>query len=131
MNNLLLFFIRLRPWLLFCVYVVVSCIFLFQSNPYQHSVYLTSANAVTSGIYELSNNVTSYFNLRDINEDLQSRNVQLEKDLLALKARVQYYEELDYARNLPSDSVLQRYDFIIAHVINNSVHRSHNYVPIN
>lgn len=131
MNNLLLFFIRLRPWLLLCVYVVIGCIFLFQSNPYQHSVYLTSANAVSSGIYELSNNVTSYFNLRDINEDLQHRNVQLEKDLLALKARVQYYEELDYARNLPSDSVLQRYDFIIAHVINNSVHRTHNYITIN
>lgn len=131
MNNLLIFFIRLRPWLLLCIYVVISCIFLFQSNPYQHSVYLTSANAVTSGIYELSNNVTSYFNLHHINEDLHRRNAQLEKEMLALNARLQYYEELDYAKNVSPDSVLQRYDFIIAHVINNTVHRARNYITIN
>lgn len=117
--------------MLFCVYVVVSCVFLFGSNPYQHSVYLTSANSVTSGIYEMSTNVTSYFNLRDINEDLQHRNADLEKELLRLNERILKYEELDYAQNMVPDSSLLRYDFIIAHVINNSVNRPHNYITIN
>lgn len=117
--------------MLFCVYVVVSCVFLFGTNPYQHSVYLTSANMVTARIYELSNNVTSYFNLHDINEDLQHRNADLEREILRLNERILQYEELDYALHVAPDSSLLRYDFIIAHVINNSIHRAHNYITIN
>ncbi len=131
MNNLLYILIKWRPWMLLCVYVVVSCILLFGSNPYQHSVYLTSANSVTSGIYDMSDNVTSYFNLRDINEDLQRRNTELELEALRMRQRIQQLEEFELAASAVPDSSLMRYDFIIAHVINNSISRPHNYITIN
>ena len=51
MNNLLFYLMKWRPWILFAIYVVVSCSLLFEQNPYQHSVYLTSANSVASGVY--------------------------------------------------------------------------------
>jgi rod shape-determining protein mreC len=130
MHNLLLFFLKWRPWMLFCIYVVISCILLFNNNPYQHSVYLTSANALTTSVYEMAYNVTSYFNLRGINEDLQRQNAQLERDLLAARQQIRRYQELEYAAGVPVDSSLSRYDFIIAHVINNSVNRAHNYITI-
>ena len=130
MNNLLYFFIKARPWILFTVYAVIGRILLFNSNPYQHSVYLTSANSISTGVYNAATGVTSYFNLRNINEDLQRRNSDLELELLALKQQMLQFHDMEYAQTHPVDSALQRYNFILAHVINNSVHRPHNYITI-
>ena len=49
MNELIAFFRNNSKWFLFIIYVVISCMLLFKHNPYQHHVYLTSANAVASG----------------------------------------------------------------------------------
>ncbi len=130
MRNLINFLIRFSSWILFIVYVTISCVLLFQNNPYQHSLYLSSANAVSTSLYEATNSVTSYFNLRDINEDLTHRNAQLESQVLALKAQINTYKIAEYAATVPVDSSLARYEFIIAHVINNSVHRPHNYITL-
>ena len=115
---------------MFTVYAVIGCILLFNSNPYQHSVYLTSANSISTGVYNAATGVTSYFNLRNINEDLQRRNSDLELELLALKQQMLQFHDMEYAQTHPVDSALQRYNFILAHVINNSVHRPHNYITI-
>lgn len=132
MRELLNFFIRHGKWLVFVVYVTLSCILLFSSNPYQHHVYLTSANAVTSGVYGFTNNVTSYFALRDINEDLNRRNADLQLQVIALGEQVKRLEE---ARGVDSADiaapVLQHFDLKVAHVINNSIARPHNYITIN
>ncbi len=130
MRNLINFFIKYVSWILFMVYVTISCVLLFNSNPYQHSIYLTSANAVSSALYNGAYSVTSYFNLRDINEDLQKRNADLETQVLALKSQIARYKIAEYAATVPIDSSLNRYSFIIAHVINNSIHRPHNYITL-
>ena len=117
--------------MLFAIYVVLSCAFLFSYNPYQQSVYLTSANSVSAGIYGMASNVTEYFNLHDINEDLQQRNSHLEKRVLELEARLQLYAENDIALSLAADTTLSRFVFIVAHVINNSISRPDNYITIN
>ena len=88
MRNLINFFVRYSAWFVFVFYVVLSCILLFQKNPYQHHVYLTSAGAVTAAVYDVSSNVTGYINLRDINEDLQRRNATLEAEAVALHHQV-------------------------------------------
>ena len=130
MQNLIYFLLRWRPWLLLCVYVTLGSILLFSSNPYHHSIYLTSANDVSASVYSTANQVTSYFNLREINDDLQHQNAALQSELLAARNQLQLYQDMDFAAKVPVDSALRRYDFIIAHVINNSVHRPHNYLTI-
>lgn len=112
------------------VYVTISCVLLFQNNPYQHSIYLTSANAVSTALYRGATSVTSYFNLRDINYDLQHRNAMLESQVLALKEEIAQYKIMEYAATVPVDSSLTRYSFILTNVINNSVHHPHNYITI-
>ena len=92
MNNLLNFLIRHSSWFIFILYVILSCVMLFQTNPYQQSVYLTSANAVTASVYEGFSAVTSYFHLRDINDDLQLRNAQLEMEVIDLRNQVNNYK---------------------------------------
>ena len=131
MNNLLFYLMKWRPWILFAIYVVVSCSLLFEQNPYQHSVYLTSANSVASGVYNASASVRGYFNLREINDDLQRRNAELELEMLRLKDRITRFEEMEIAGKESADSIFGRYDFIVAHVINNSVNRPHNYITLN
>ncbi|MDE6783021.1 MAG: rod shape-determining protein MreC, partial [Paramuribaculum sp.] len=131
MRNLLLFFFRCRPWLLLAAYIIISCVLLFSSNPYQQSVYLTSANSVSSTLYSGATKVKSYFNLFEVNEDLLRRNNLLEKKVLELEARIQLYQEKEIALELPADSSLSRFDFIVAHVINNSINRAHNFITIN
>lgn len=130
MRDLLNFLLRYSAWMLLCVYVAASLVLLLATNPYQHHVYLTSAGAVASSVYNTADGVTSYFSLRDINEDLQRRNTDLELEVLKLKQVIRHYREQVQRDTLPPDSALARYDFIIAHVINNSINRSHNYITL-
>lgn len=131
MHNLLNLLIKYSSWILFVIYVLISCALLFNTNPYQHSVYLTSANALSSGVYRCANSVTSYFNLRDINYELQANNAALDQQILLLKAQLRRYQEHELSDSSASiPSVLNRYTYTIAHVINNSVSRPHNFITI-
>ena len=113
-----------------CRLSVAGCALLFSRNPYQHHVYLSSANSIASAVYKTTNNVTSYFSLRDINEDLQHRNSDLELEIYKLKEVIRGYQQQIYADTMTVDSALTRYQFLIAHVINNSINHSHNYITI-
>lgn len=131
MRNLINFLFRYSAWILFIIYTVASCVLLFRNSPYQHHVFLTSANSVVSGVYSASSSVTAYFNLKGLNEDLQRRNTDLELEVLNLKRTIDFYREKEYADSVPVDSSLQRYSFITAHVINNTITKSHNYITLN
>lgn len=92
---------------------------------------MTSAGRLASSVYRLSNNITSYFGLRDINEDLQIQNARLEAEVVALRQQINRYAELQYADTMTVSEPLQSFNFVIAHVINNSIHRPYNYITIN
>lgn len=130
MHNLLEFFVRIGTWLLFAAYVVVSCVLLFTRNPYHHYIWLTSANSAVAAVYRTASNVTSYFNLREINDDLLARNSDLEMELLGLRQKLQELTETAGTDTFNLDSLKVRYQFRMAHVINNSVSHSHNYLTI-
>ena len=130
MRNLIEFFLRYSSWMLFVAYMAAGCFMLFHSNPWQHHVMLTSANAVSAVVYKGASNLTAYFHLRDINEDLQRRNSALELEVINLKQQLERTRELVYADTMTTDSALQRYSFILARVINNTTHRTHNYITI-
>ncbi len=130
MRDLLDFLVKYSRWLLFAIYVVASCVLLFRNNPYQHHIFLTSANSVSAAVYGTAENVTSYFHLRDINDDLQSQNARLEAELLELQKKLGKYELEDSFKSIMNDTVKLQYDFILANVISNSITRGHNYITI-
>lgn len=130
MHNLIAFFVKTGTWILFGVYVIVSCVLLFTRNPYHHYVYLTSANSAIATVYEGASNVTSYFNLRSINDDLLHRNSELEMEVLGLRQQLRKLSEDATVDSFRPDSLPLRYHFIMAHVINNSVTHTHNYLTI-
>ncbi len=130
MRNLLHFLVKYLPWFVFTFYVSISIVLLVKNNPYQHHIFMTSAGQLAASVYDTSNSVTSYFNLHDINEDLQRRNASLESEVIALRKKVGSLEEIVYADTMTVVEALSPYSFIIGHVINNSISRPYNYITI-
>lgn len=111
--------------------MVVSAILLIRSNPMHQSIWLTSANAVSSTVYDWSNSISGYLNLRENNEDLNRRNAELQAEVERLRLQVQALGDQLMIDSLSMPEPLRQYDFIVAHVIKNSVARPHNYITIN
>ena len=131
MNNIISFFLRHSSWIVFAALVTLSCSMLFNNNPYQQHVFLTSANEASSVVYKGAGEVTSYFNLKSINADLQERNATLEMEIINLKRQINDYKTLlqPTGISLP-DSVAQNYEYHFANVINNSVTHPKNFITI-
>lgn len=130
MRNLLDFIVRFSSWFVFAFYAVVSCALLFDRNPYQHHVWLTSAGSVAAGVYDVSNNVTGYFSLRSINEDLQRRQADLEEEVAALRTQLRTAREALAQDSLAAIDSVRQFRFIVATAISNSVTRPYNYITI-
>ncbi len=130
MRNLLDFIVRFSSWFVFAFYAVVSCALLFDRNPYQHHVWLTSAGSVAAGVYDVSNNVTGYFSLRAINEDLQRRQADLEEEVAALRTQLRTAREALAQDSLAAIDSVRQFRFIVATAISNSVTRPYNYIPL-
>ena len=130
MKALVEFLVRHGSWFTFLLFAIISCVMLFRGNPYQQHVYMTSAGAMARGVYSTAGAVTGYFHLRGINEDLQQRNAQLEMEVINLRTALRRAVERIPSDTLPMDSMLSQYGFIMAHVINNSIVRSNNFITI-
>lgn len=131
MRELFNFFIRHSNLFLFAAYIVASIVLLVTNNPAHQSLYLTSANAVSATFYNMSGNVSGYLNLRENNEDLNRRNAELQSEVTYLQNAIDLLREQLMNLELPLPEALRNYDFIVAHVIKNSVMKPHNYITIN
>ena len=130
MNDLVAFLRRYSKWIVFAVYVVLSSVLLFNSDPYRRHLWLTSASTVSAGLYDAGNSVTSYFNLRATNNDLNHRNAELEAEVVNLREQLQRLRLANYVDTMPMPEGVQHFDFIVADVINNITHRPYNYITI-
>lgn len=131
MRDLLDFLMKYSKWLVFALYVSISLLLLSHSVPYQRYVLLTSANAVSAGIYGWADGFTSYFHLRKINDELQAQNAALQLQLVELDAALADIAVEASADSIRLDSLTGRYGFILARAVSNSVTRAHNYITIN
>lgn len=130
MRNILSFILKYSRWFVFTIYVVVSCILLVDNNTYQQSVYLTSANGITGGIYGTWARITGYFNLKSVNESLQSANADLQSEVLNLRSQLTELKgQLTDSATIARDS--KRFSFIPAAVINNNTRHPRNFFTIN
>ncbi len=131
MNELLLFIRKNSKWFVFAICVILSCLMLFQSNPYHQHLYLTSAGRAVSSVYKSGSMLSSYLNLRSINEDLNRRNAELQAEIAAQNELIERLHELGFRDTLVTGEGVRHFDFIVAHVINNSIARPFNYITIN
>lgn len=126
MWNLIHFFAKNSPFFTWLLLAILSIMLLCQNNPYHRSVWFGSANVVAASVYDMQSSVTSYFGLREINEDLLTRTGQLEAENLRLRRQLQAYQD---KIALDTDTVTQ-YDYMIAHVVGNSITLAENYITL-
>lgn len=130
MRNLLNFFLKYNYWFLFILLEVISFALLFRFNNYQGSAFFTSSNHVAGMAYEAANNVTGYFHLKSINDDLVQKNVELELQMERLRsALMELTSDSTGLERMKSDA-LKGYDIYRANVINNSLTHVDNYITL-
>lgn len=130
MREIFNFFIRYSKWFVFAIYTIVSLVLLINSNPVHQSVYLTSANGVSATVYDWSQNITGYVNLKEANSDLNRRNAELQAQVATLSKNLNLLQQKLLGDSLTLPDALMPYDFIVAQVIKNSVMQLNNFITI-
>jgi len=126
MRNLILFFQRYNVFFLFLLLLVLSLGILLANNRFQRAAFLNASNQISGGIFEQVNQVRSYFNLQGENDRLREENA-----LLKTKMRQSYYVDTVAAITINDSIYKQRYEYIPARVINNSINGKYNYITLN
>lgn len=132
MKNLFDFIVRKLSFIVLVLYVVISVSLLVNNNPYHQHVYFTSANAISSTVFDGVYNITSYVGLKTVNEELLCENANLQITLNQLNERIKEYELTTMANDSTSYPIeLTPVKYIMANVIDNSITKSHNFITIN
>ncbi len=130
MKDLLDFIRNYSKWFVLVIYLVAGGWLLFRSDPYRQHLWLTSASAVAAGMYDAGNNVSSYFALRETNADLNRRNATLEAEVVNLREQVRELRLQTFADTMQVADSVGHFEFVVANVINNSIHHPFNYLTI-
>ena len=103
---------------------IIALSFLVSSNNYQRAKFFNSSDIVFGAIYKTYNNITQYLWLKNANEELVQENIKLHNKLNS-------FLKLDPAvDSLSTNAKTDKYTYIPAHVINNSVYRRNNYLTL-
>lgn len=127
MERLFLFFYQYRAFFTFLLLEVACAWMIIENNQYQSARFFNSSNSMVASLNNISQGVREYFLLRNINSTLAEENASLRSKLEQLK-------QLEIAGDSitrSDSSVIKQYEFVSAKVVNNSVHRSTNYLTIN
>lgn len=128
MRDLLNFFLKNNSWFLFIFLETVSLLLLFRFNNYQGGAFFTASNRVIGLTCELVTDVTGYFRLKSINEELVRRNVELELQIEHLRSTL-LADTMQFAAL--KEEALSGYDCRMAKVIGSSLTHKDNYITIN
>ncbi|QHL87527.1 rod shape-determining protein MreC [Nibribacter ruber] len=134
MRKLFQFIFRIRAFLVFVLFEVLSLYLLYRSNTYHNAAFYQSSNYYVGKVLEFQSEVTEYFQLREQNQSLAAENALLraqltQKQELALNDSIGVVKDSTFAA---ADSVAAAlYTFRPARVINNSVRRLNNYLTLN
>ena len=129
MRNLLQFFMRFGGLLLFALLEGVCFYLIVQFNQKQRQIYLSSAGAVVGGLYERYDNTVDYLNLKDQIKNLMEENARLRRQVPGINNLD--IAKIDTNEVAIEDSVIHRYIYIPAKVINNSITSSNNLLTLN
>jgi rod shape-determining protein MreC len=123
MQQIIFFLIRNKNFLLFIVLFSISIFLTIQTHSYHKNKIVNSSNAITGGIYTIKSSITDYFNLREENEILLDENTRIRIQLESYKSKV-------VNQNIDTKSILSKYYFVSAKVINNSFSKTKNKLTI-
>lgn len=137
MQRLFAFLYKIRAFILFLCLQGICAGFIVKYNHYQSAAFLNTSNRYAASLLHTSSNVSSYFYLKETNDQLAFENAHLREQLLHVQNKIASdSSKSNSSINIPVgivDSLFnqeQQYQFIPAKVINNSVRRLTNYITI-
>ncbi len=119
MGNLINFIIKYSFAIVFVLMQVVCFIFIFTSNNFHKTAYLTSSNAIAANISDSWSGVLEYINLATVNDELMLENQELKNKLDR------------YSRSNVPLLVDAKFEYIAAKVIGVTSNQSKNFITIN
>jgi rod shape-determining protein MreC len=125
MQKLFYFLYRYRAFLFFVLLEVICAALIINNNNYQSAAFFNSSNQYAGQLLKFTNNISDYFRLKSISEELAKENAYLHSQLLIEKKKNSQY--------IPNNSDFLRshqYKFFSAKVINNSTGRFTNYLTL-
>lgn len=125
MRNLFNFFLRYYFFFMFVALQTVALVMVVQHHYYQRAFFVSSANILAGNIFKLTSGVSDYLNLKKTNRQLASENARL------LELTSGSFLKTDTIKHTHSDTILQqRFRYINAGVINNTVTRRNNFLTL-
>jgi rod shape-determining protein MreC len=111
--------------ILFVILEIISLVFVFTDNYYHEAGYFNSSGKITGSVYSAYSGITSYFNLKKVNQQLAEENTRL----LNLASDV---KDTSGHKKIPKTNPFgQQYNFVLAEVIDNSTNQPNNYLTLN
>ncbi|MEP2670081.1 MAG: rod shape-determining protein MreC [Cyclobacteriaceae bacterium] len=126
MERLFYFFYQYRAFFTFLALELFAAWLIVENNQYQSTKFFNSSNKLAANIIGTTQGIKEYFSLRRINAELAEENALLRTKL---EQRNQSLYTLEM-REIQDPEIINRFDFISAKVINNSVERFKNYITI-
>lgn len=126
MDRLFYFFYQYRAFFTFLALEIFSAWLIVENNQYQSTKFFNSSNGLAANIISTTHGIKEYFSLRDINSELAEENARLRTEL---EQRTQSIYSLD-VREIKDPAIINRFDYVSAKVINNSVDRFKNFITI-
>jgi rod shape-determining protein MreC len=124
MQQIINFIFKNSTRLLFLLLLLTSFVLVIKSHSYHRSKMVNTANSFTGTVYEKTNDVKTYFSLKEENDKLARENALLRKLV---------FNKKDSTSVLPKDSTkaYHRIDVIQTRVVNNTYNTSENFLTIN
>jgi rod shape-determining protein MreC len=124
MERIVLFIYQYRAFFTFIVLELFCSWMIIENNQYQGAHFFNSANSFVANVNGLSHGVREYFSLREVNQVLAEENT-------SLRRRLEQRNQTLQSEILSDSFLINRFDFVSAKVVNNSIDRFTNFVTIN
>ena len=116
MQNLIRFFRMYNVLIIFLLLQAYSIKLYLNHNSFQNSLVINNINNYKGKLYSISNNISDYFSLKDINKLLLEENNKLYNLLNSKK--------INFSQNE------KEMKFISGKIVNNSVHKRNNFIIV-
>jgi rod shape-determining protein MreC len=130
-RNVFLFIRKYSNFLFFLLLQIISLSFLFRYNKYHEAAFMNVAGEFTGSINQRFSKVESYFRLKEINEQLASENLRLNKMLK------ENYESAGGTEKMVSDTIqtdslreIKKYVWMGAKVVGSTINTQVNFLTI-
>src|SRR5690606_32051311 len=111
MQQIVNFLIRHKTFITFFVLFCFSLFLVIRSHSYHNTKFVNSANWISGGIYQSSNNIGDYLHLSTYNQQLIEENIYLRNQLLnrdiPIHDSLKYHDSIDRKFKIHPASIIK------------------------